>query len=470
MSSLSTPRVVIAGLGGDSGKTLVTLGLVRAAVRRGLGVQTFKKGPDYIDPAWLTAASGRPCRSLDTFLMDDSGLDRALETADDSDLAVVEGNRGLFDGLDAGGTHSTAELAKRIGAPVLLVVDATKTTRTAAAPVAGCRALDPDLDLAGVILNRVANERHERIIREAIEGITGVPVVGTLPRLGGTDPLPGRHLGLVTVAEYRQHEDAIDRAADAVESGVDLEAVLDVARYRTTLALRPLEGRRPGSPVTIGYLRDEAFSFYYPDNLESLTAAGADLVPVAPSNDALLGQIEGLYIGGGFPEVHAPRLAARRRFGQALRDRVAAGLPVYAECGGLMFLARELRVEGVRYPMTGVLDLVVEHTSRPCGHGYVEAVVDRPNGFAEVGVRRRGHEFHYSRIVDGADVERTVLRLDRGSGVGGGRDAVVKGSVWASYLHVHALGEPDWADGLLRQARQLRSAAPGSVSTASGGV
>jgi len=469
VTRLSVPRLVIAGLSGDSGKTLVALGLVRALARGGLAVQPFKKGPDYIDPAWLAVASGRPCRALDTYLMDSAGLDRALAAAVDCDVALVEGNRGVFDGADAEGTHSTAELAKRIAAPVVLVVDATKATRTVAAPIAGCRALDPDLDLAGVIVNRVGTERQERVIRDAVERSTGVPVFGVLPRLGGDEPLPGRHLGLVPVAEHPTYREAIERAADAVSDGVDLGRVLDAARTATPITLDPLADPPRGPEVTIGYVVDAAFSFYYPDNLERLAAAGATLVAVPPSSPDRLADLDGLYVGGGFPEVHAARLGSYGGFGSVLRERVTAGLPVYAECGGLMLLARELRVDGVAYPMTGVLDLAVEQTSRPCGHGYVEAVVDRANPFAPVGARRRGHEFHYSRITGGTDIGRTVLHLERGTGVGERRDGIVKGRVWASYLHLHALGTPDWADGLLRMARDYRAASSGRVTSVTGG-
>jgi cobyrinic acid a,c-diamide synthase len=461
--------LVVAGLSGDSGKTLVTLGLVRAFARRGLAVQPFKKGPDYIDPAWLTAAAGRACRALDTYLMSGAGLDRALIVADGCDIAVAEGNRGLFDGLDAAGTHSTAELAKRIGAPVVLVVDATKATRTVAAPVAGCRTLDPDLDLAGVIVNRVGTRRQEDVIRNAIESSTGVPVLGVLPRLGGDDPLPGRHLGLVPVAEHPCHAIAVERAADVVSDGVDLDRVLEAASSAAPLELDPLADPSRGPDVTIGFVADAAFSFYYPDNLERLAAAGARLVPVAPSSPDRLAELDGLYIGGGFPEVHADRLGSYVTFGATLRERVAAGMPVYAECGGLMLLARELWVDGVCHPMTGVLDLVVEQTPRPCGHGYVEAVVDRSNPFAPNGARRVGHEFHYSRVTGGSDVDRTVLHLTRGSGVHDARDGIVKGRVWASYVHLHALGTPDWADGLLQQARDHRSASSGPMVSATGG-
>jgi len=449
---LRTPRLVVAGLSGDGGKTLVSLGLGRALTNRGRTVQTFKKGPDYIDAAWLTAATGRPCRNLDPFLMEKSAIGRAVAAGDSADFFLVEGNRGLFDGVDAAGSHSTAMLAKLLGAPVVLVVNVTKTTRTAAAAVLGCKHLDPDLELAGVILNRVGTLRQEQVIREAIETATGVPVVGAIPRLRGADPLPGRHLGLVTAAEHPRRDEAIERAAAVVAEHVDLGRIEAIAAAAQEVELE-VEGIFPGrARVTIGYFSDQAFSFYYPENLESLETAGARLVAVSPGSDPALPDLDGLYIGGGFPEVHAARLAENRDFANSVKARVDCGLPVFAECGGLMYLARELRVDGVVHPMSGVLDLAIEQTNRPQGHGYEIVVIDRDNPFFPVGAELAGHEFHYSRIVDGTDHDATVAGVTRGTGTGGGRDGIVVGRVWASYLHLHASATPNWAAGFLAQA------------------
>ncbi len=448
---LTLPRLVLAGLSGDSGKTLISLGLTRALAERGLTVRAFKKGPDYIDAAWLGAATGAPCRNLDTFLMSTAAIGDALASAEGADVAVVEGNRGLYDGFDAAGSHSTAELAKAVRAPVLLIVDVTKMTRTTAALVLGAKTLDQDLTIAGVILNQVATIRQERLVREAVESAAGVPVIGAVARLKGGGPLPSRHLGLVTAAEHADRDAAIARAAQAVAGGVDLERALAVARQAPPLSVASADVAQPGGRVRIGILRDEAFTFYYPENLESLEAAGAELVPLSPLADEPMPQLDGLYIGGGFPEVHAARLAGGTAVAGALRSRVARGLPVYAECGGLMYLSRELVVGGSVYPMAGVLDLVVEQTDRPQGHGYEVGVVTRPNPFFAEGTELRGHEFHYSRVVSGGG-ER-VLEVRRGCGLGGGRDGLVNGRVWASYLHLHAGATPDWAEGFLALAR-----------------
>jgi len=449
---LRTPRLVVAGLSGDGGKTLVSLGLCRALADRGRVVQAFKKGPDYIDAAWLAAATGRPCRNLDPFLMEEEAIGRAVMAASGADFLLVEGNRGLFDGVDAAGSHSTATLAKILGAPVVLVINVTKMTRTAAAAVLGSIHLDEDLDLAGVILNRVGTARQERVIREAIETATGVPVVGAIPRLRGEDPLPGRHLGLVTAVEHPRRDEGISRAAAAVADHVDLELIESIAASAPEVMLEVADVLPGRARVTIGYFSDQAFSFYYPENLEALEAAGARLVAVSPSSDAALPEFDGLYIGGGFPEVHAARLADNRGFAQSVKAQIDNGLPVYAECGGLMYLARELRVGDAVYPMSGVLDLAIEQTERPQGHGYETVVIDRENPFYPVGTELRGHEFHYSKIYSGGDLARTVAAVTRGSGAGNGRDGIVAGRVWASYLHIHASATPLWTAGFLASA------------------
>jgi cobyrinic acid a,c-diamide synthase len=452
---LALPRIVIAGLAGDTGKTLVSVGIIRSLSRRGIRVAPYKKGPDYIDPMWLGAAAGRSAQNLDTYLMSESAVLASLAEARTADLAVVEGNRGLFDGQDARGSHSTAELARRLQAPVVLVVDVSKSTRTIAALVLGCLALDPALPLVGVILNRVGTARQELLIRDALAASTPVPVLGAVPRLS-FEPLPSRHLGLCMPDERQDRERVLDRLADVVDAAVDLESVVHFAR--TAPALRCRQPRLPSRPanrqVTVGYLRDEAFCFYYPENLAALEAAGAHLVPLSPIRDQRMPAIDALYAGGGYPEEHAAALSANGDFRAALANRIAHGLPVWAECGGLMYLASTLTVKGRRHPMVGALPIEVEQTTRPQGHGYVDATVDGENLFFPTGTRLRGHEFHYSKVVNPTATVTTVLSLGRGVGVGAGRDGIVSGCVFASYLHVLAPGAPDWAPALLRAAEK----------------
>jgi cobyrinic acid a,c-diamide synthase len=454
MTTVLSPRVVFAGLGGDGGKTLAAIGTIRALRRRGLAVAAFKKGPDFIDAAWLGAAAGTHGRNLDTFLMRPEAIGLSLQRAASADLIVIEGNRGLHDGADATGTHSTAELARRLAAPVVMVVDATKSTRTLAACVYGCAAIESGLDVAAVVLNRVATARQERVVRDAFKAIGGPVVVGALPRVS-PPPLPARHLGLMTPAEHGSRDAAIECAADLVAAHVDLDALLRVAA-RARPASFPEAAAAPASALTarIAVLRDEAFSFYYQENLEALAAAGAELVEVSPLHDRDLPDVDALYIGGGFPEVHAAGLCANATLREAIRERAAAGLPIYAECGGLMYLSRELRVHGTTYPMCGALDLAVEQSDAPQGHGYVEARVDADNPFFPVGTRLRGHEFHYSRVVESSC--QSVLHVERGTALGDGRDGIVSGRVWASYLHLHALGAPTWAGALVRAAVMAR--------------
>ncbi len=458
--SAAFPRLVIAGMAGDSGKTLACVGLARALRDRGIPVRAFKKGPDYIDAAWLTWASGQPARNLDTHLM---GCDVARASfathATSSGVNLIEGNRGVYDGGDARGTHSTAQLAKLLAAPVVLVVDAAKVTRTAAAWVLGCQALDPDVRFAAVLLNRVAGARHGRGVREAIEATCELPVVGTIPRADAQALLPGRHLGLVTPDEHSGTSQLAEELRDVTQS-IDVDRLLAIARGAAPLEARPaaVERRATESVVRIGVLRDSAFTFYYPENLEALEARGADLVPISALTSAdLPADLDALYIGGGFPETHAAALAANVPFLHALGDAATRGLPVYAECGGLMLLSQAIWWQQRKYPMAGVLPFDVEMQARPQGHGYTHLVVDRPNAFFAQGTVLKGHEFHYSRPMASAGSVPTACAVVRGSGCLAGRDAVVVGHVFASYTHLHALATPEWADAVVSAAARHRA-------------
>ncbi|MBN1652275.1 MAG: hydrogenobyrinic acid a,c-diamide synthase (glutamine-hydrolyzing) [Deltaproteobacteria bacterium] len=452
MVQRALPRVTIAGLAGDSGKTLVSLGLIATLRSRGYKVAPFKKGPDFIDSAWAGEAAGFAGRNLDTFLMSEQAVLRSLSSAAlDHDIAVIEGNRGLFDGLDAKGTHSTAYLAKLVRAPVVLLVDAIKATRTVAAQVKGCQAIDPDLWIAGVILNRVGTKRQEKLIREAIALETGLPLLGAIPRL--PDKLPIRHLGLLTAIEHPDTKGAVEKAAEEMNRYVDVSEIARVASQAPAVSVTRTTEHKPAARVRIGVLRDRAFSFYYPENLSALETAGAELVSISPITDAELPDIDGLYAGGGFPEVYADQLSANRTFRVDLKKRIDQGLPVWAECGGLMYLSRSITVQGTLYPMVGVLPVSVEQIARPQGHGYVQATVDADNPFYNEGHELRGHEFHYSRIREEAGSVPTVLILKRGIGLGHNRDGLLVKNTLASYIHIHALGEPDWATAVVRVAK-----------------
>lgn len=452
------PRLLVAGLSGGTGKTIVSMGILLLLRRAGIDVRAFKKGPDYIDPAWLEWASARPARNLDTYLM---GSERVralfLRNGISEGINLIEANRGLFDGFDAAGTHSSAVLAETLAAPVVLVIDAAKMTRTAAALVLGCQKLDPRLSLRAVVLNNVNGPRHERILCAAIESVCSVPVVGALPRSAG-NPLPERHLGLVPPQESRDMDKIEQNLLTLVEDRLDLDALLSIAHNAPSLETPAEElPRLPDARgLRIGYLKDSAFSFYYPENLEELERAGAELVRISPLEAAALpANLHALYIGGGFPETHAPRLSGNGSFLESLRRAREDGLPVYAECGGLMLLARSLAWKGVRYPMANVFPVDVEVFDRPQGHGYSELRVDARNPFFPHGTVLRGHEFHYSRIAGAAEQPDTACAVVRGAGCDAGRDFLVARKVMAGYTHLHAAATPEWTRGVVAAAQEF---------------
>ncbi|MFP5212717.1 MAG: cobyrinate a,c-diamide synthase [Acidobacteriota bacterium] len=457
------PRLVIAALRGGSGKTVVSLGLTAAwRLNHGRRIVPFKKGPDYIDAGWLSIAAQHPCYNLDPFLMNpDEMLRSFVLRSNKGDGGIVEGNRGLYDGVDVQGSFSTAELAKFLRAPVILVLDATKVTRTAAALVLGCMHLDPQVNIAGVILNQVAGRRHEQVLRGAIERYCSVPVLGVIPK-EKANFFPERHLGLVPFQEAENVSEAMEFAASKMRDCLDLDALWRIAETAGPLGWPVMTAESAASgvmkePVTIGVVRDSAFQFYYPENLEALEEKGATIREISSFvNSPLPGDIDALYIGGGFPETHLEILAGNGAFRQSLRERVEAGLPVYAECGGLMFLCRGIFHEDKSYPMTGVFPFDIALEARPQGHGYtvMECVGDNP--FIEKGSTLRGHEFHYSRVVNPDPSMSYVFRLEKGHGVVAGWDGMCYKNVLASYSHIHAVGNARWADAMVESARRFR--------------
>ncbi len=454
-----TPRILIAAASGDGGKTLLSLGIAGAFERRGKRVGAFKKGPDYIDAAWLGMASGAPATNLDTYLMKPETIRNLFgRRCLSADVAVIEGNRGLYDGFDARGSHSSAELAKLLGAPVVLVLNATKATRTLAAVALGMKTLDPDVPLAGVVLNRIAGKRHASVATQAIEESCGIPVLGAIPKLRDPERIPGRHLGLLPVDEHSRAEEACAYAAGVIEDYVDLERLERIAASASPVEFEEEPPKAIfDNRVRVGVLSDGAFSFYYPENMEALEKAGADVIRIHSLRERNLPDIHALYIGGGFPETHAEELAENVGLRQAIANASADGLPVYAECGGLMFLSRSLIWNGRTYPMCGALPVDVELHAKPKGHGYVEMLVENENPFFEVGTGLRGHEFHYSSLrEDGRTEIGSVCRMNRGVGIGGGRDGLNVGNTVAFYSHIHASGCPEWAEGIVKAARYRR--------------
>lgn len=452
------PRLVLSATRGGLGKTTLSLGIIAAWKKQGKSVAPFKKGPDFIDAGWLGAAAGRPCYNVDLFLMDEEVVARSFAGhAAGSDAAVIEGNRGLFDGMDASGTYSTARIARLLGAPVVLIVDCTKASATVAAVALGCKQYDPAVTIGGIILNNVSPGRHETVVREAVERATGLPVVGAVPRLRQGE-FPERHMGLTPHHEHPDVGAAVAAAAEVAENHLDLAVLWRMAETAPSLdvpeepAARVAGADRP----VIGVIRDRAFQFYYPENLEALEREGAMIRQIDALTDRELPEVDALYIGGGFPEMQAAELAANRSFCRSLREAAENGLPVYAECGGLIYLGRSLRVGEATYAMTSVLpaDFVLER--KPQAHGYTSLEISGSNPFFEKGGSLRGHEFHYSRISNGEELPGMAFTLRRGHGISGGRDGLVYKNVLATYTHLHALGTPSWAPGVVRKAREYQ--------------
>ena len=442
---VSIPRIVVAGTHSGVGKTTIASGLMAALARKGLRVAPFKVGPDFIDPSYHSLAAGRPGRNLDAFL---SGPELVAPLfahgSAGAEVAIIEGVMGLFDGKGGAGEYaSTAHVAKLLGAPVVLVVDASAMARSAAAIVHGYATFDPELNLAGVILNRVGSSTHERMLREAMAPI-GIPVLGVVRRDAGIRT-PDRHLGLVPVAERRDEARAALEAAGAMISrSCDLKGILRLARSASPLGTKPWnpEAPEPGPPVRVAVAAGPSFSFLYNENLELLRGAGAEVSFFDPTSvEDLPDAPDALYLGGGFPEAYAEALAANEALKERVRRFASEGRPIVAECGGLLYLVREL--DG--HPMCGVLEARARMTDRlTLGYREARALSDSP--LMEEGELARGHEFRYSVVEPGAG-ESPAWEL-----AGRGTEGFVSGGVHASYLHTHWAAAPEVPRRLARAA------------------
>jgi len=454
-------RLVVAALRGGAGKTTLSVALIAALRRQGIVVTPFKKGPDYIDAAWLSQAASGPCYNLDTYLMGADQVARSFSRhGSTGGVSVIEGNRGLFDGVNAAGEFSTAELAKLLAAPVILVVDCDKVTRTAAAMVLGCQHLDPALNIQGVILSRVNGPRHASVIRRSIEEYTGLPVYGVVPRLPDL-PFVQRHLGLIPPEEHNRVKQALQKAEVIAHDYLDLSGLLGVAKNAPAWTIDAFPGpahynRTAKAPVTIGIIKDTAFQFYYYDNIEALNDRGAKIVEISALTENVLPPVDALYIGGGFPETQAGKLAANESFRLSVKKAAEAGLPIYAECGGFIYLGESLTIGDRSYPMAGALPVAFSLEKKPQGHGYTTLVVDRDNAFFPIGQTLIGHEFHYCRILSPRENTSTAYYVLRGTGMGGGRDGMCQNNILAGFTHLHALGTPEWAGALMDAAGRYR--------------
>jgi cobyrinic acid a,c-diamide synthase len=451
-------RFFVSAIHKSSGKTTLSIGLAAALSARGLAVQTFKKGPDYIDPMWLARASGRPCYNLDFNTQTPAEiLSTAVRGAAQADCALIEGNKGLHDGVDPRGSDSSAALAKLLAAPVVLVVDVAGMARGIAPLMLGYKAFDPDVRIAGVILNKVGAARQETKLRQALETYTDLRVLGAIGREEGLS-VDERHLGLTPPGEAPHADALVARSREAVERGVDLDAVL-AAASRSELAAAPILRRVETQDVTIAVARDAAFGFYYADDFPALERAGARLVFFDALRDRELPPCDGLLIGGGFPETQAAALEANAGLRANIRAAIAGGLPTYAECGGLMYLSRAIEWNGRRHAMVGAVAADAVMGARPQGRGLVklEATADFPWPGAAIEGVVNAHEFHYARLENIDPGLRFAWRVKRGHGVDGVRDGIVAGNLMASFAHLRDTSRCRWAErfvGFIRRRAQ----------------
>lgn len=442
-------RIVIAAPQGRSGKTIVSIGICAILKEAGLSVQPFKKGPDYIDPSWLSAAAGRRCRNLDAFLMPEEILLSSFHRAClDADLALIEGAMGLYDGFEPDGLGSTAHLARLLHSPILLVVNTSRMTRSVAAMVRGYQHFEPGTNIAGVVLDNVSGSRHEGKMVAAIEKYCGIPVVGSIPR-DHNQHIMERRFGLIPYLEDEESASTIDRIAHLLKNHLDLNSILFIAKSAKALSVKDITSPVARAPVVkVGVMRDRVFNFYYPDNLEALEQAGAELVFIDSLHDQNLKDVDGLYIGGGFLEPFLEEMEANNNLHKHIAEAIEDGLPVYAECAGLMYLCRGIHWQNRRYKMVGIIPAEVELCQHPQSHGYVVVKVADENPLFPSGLTLRGHEFHYSRLNFTGSV-KFAYTIQRGYGIDGKVDGIIYKNVFAAYTYLHALGVPQWANSFV---------------------
>lgn len=451
--------VGVAGTRSGSGKTLLALALMEHYRRRGTTVQPFKVGPDHIDPLFHRAWTDRPSPALDGVYADPGEMSRIVARfGTGAGVGVVEGVMGFFDGREgaSGTTGSTAEVFGSLGIPYVLVTDGRGRSQSVAAELKGYLDSKPDLTCLGVVVNHLYGERHRRLVEGALARRLDVPVLGCLEHREGLQ-VPTRHLGLHSGELQDRVRTLRDRVRDTLLPALNLERAPLPAARSVPPGGPPGGTDRQEETVTIGLARDRAFQFYYPENLRRLRAAGAELRPVSPCRDERLPEdLDGLYLGGGYPEEHAGILSENRSFMQDLRERLAEGLPVLAECGGLMYLGRSLARDGETRRMAGWFPLEVEMTERPAALGYVRGTTRRESPLGPAGTSLVGHEFHYSR-VRASDSLEPILDLEEGSGLGRGRDGLVRGNVWGSYAHLYFGTTPQLASRWVELCRRGRA-------------
>lgn len=452
-------RMLISAAHKSSGKTTVSIGLCAALAARGHFVQPFKKGPDYIDPMWLAQAAGHPCYNLDPYLMAREDI-VATFARHSAEVNLVEGNKGLYDGLALDGSNSNAALAKLLDLPVMLVIDARGMTRGIAPLILGYQAFDREINIAGVILNNLGGSRHESKLRAVIEHYTDVPVIGAIHHDARLN-IEERHLGLMPSNESHIATSMIKQIGDTIAAQVDLDKLLELSRKEPLVTphkadVSPLPC---GDKIRIAIARDRSFGFYYADDLEALEAAGAELVPFDALRDSRLPEVDALYIGGGFPETCASELEANSALRDNIRQAIENGLPSYAECGGLMYLSRSIEYQGRTYQMVGAIPGDVKMHDKPVGRGYVHLREDevhpwpRPNAVTK---QIKAHEFHYSSLENLPPDSRFAYHVERGHGIDGSHDGLILHNLLASYTHLRTIGSCYWATRFVAFVRRQK--------------
>lgn len=468
LEEVGIPRLVVAGISSGSGKTSITLGLVTALRARGRTVQTFKVGPDFIDCAYLAHASRRPCRNLDSWMLGDAGVRRTLaQGVMSADCAVVEGVGGLYDrhglvGEPASSSPfpgSTAEVARLISAPVVLVLDAWSMGETAAAIALGIKQLDVSGNLAGVILNNVPSEYRRRVVEDAIWNMAHLPVLGALPRLDAVH-IPEVRTGLLPLTQNPHVDEAIELLGRAVQRECDLDLIERLMSRAQPLHLSQAHAEPDaGKRVRVGVAFDDAFCFYYAENLELLEAAGADVVTFSPLEDrALPRDLDALYLGGGVSEAYVPRLSGNRAFIDSYRRARAAGIPTYAECGGVLYSARSLRTsDGSVHAMAGAIPVDIALEAGSLHSGYREVRIAEPCMLGPVGTRLRGHEFHFARLLSAAEGMSPAFTMHDSDGEPLGCEGWTAEGITASLVHLHFGQDPALAQRIVDAARTARA-------------
>ena len=453
------PHLFIAAAHKSSGKTTLSVGLAGALTRRGTSVQTFKKGPDYIDPMWLSRASGRPCFNLDFNTMSHDEITNLFgaKTAV-ADLGLIESNKGLFDGVDLEGSDSNAALAKLLRSPVVLVIDTTGTTRGIAPLLRGYQIFDPDIKISGVILNKVGGPRHEGKLRAAVEHYTDIPVLGAVGRNENIS-VDERHLGLTTPNEIEQLERRLSGLYDVIADSVNVDQILKIAGDGALPAARVVSQPAPEPDVKIAIARDSAFTYYYPDDLEALQQAGAELVFFDALNDGHMPDADGLFIGGGFPETHMQALEANKALREDIRSKLQNGMPAYAECGGLMYLCKSLTWNGQTSAMVGAIDGDAIMCKRPQGRGYSRLKATENHPWANLQDNANSvpaHEFHFARIENLSAGTSFAYEVLRGQGINGKYDGIVQNNLLAGFCHMRNTAAHSWAGNFVEYVREIK--------------